>query len=458
MAHPAGYDGRYDFGESTSYSVPPTQYRRRVNTKRARRHRRGCGCGTLIGILLFLISVVVCAALFYEAIVFISQQNGDWFSDASSLFEEIVVPQEEIELIEDTDVAALTMQTGVFSDDIVRYGYNTLSANEQAVYIAIADCLLNMSEDVSFASETLTESRLDDIYCIVCADYPEIFGMSAYRFWSTQQGTVTQWTIEPCYDITAEEKASRLQEIEQVAAAFLSTVAEDATDYEKAKAVYTYVVNSTSYVSTDEDQNMYGALIEQQAVCAGYASAVQYLLQKMGIMCYYVSGTAVGTQGTQSAQAHAWNLVLLDGAYYYIDATWGDGSYLDADGLATGIEQLDYSYLCVTDADLASTHTANDLAPLPQATSNACNYYYAEGLVVQSSDYEAVKAVLSVQLEGEYFYVRCTDAESFAQVRTLLFEEDGFFKILNELGIRTATSCSYSVNESLYTMKIQYSS
>ena len=83
--------------------------------------------------------------------------------------------------------------------------------------------------------------------------------------------------------------------------------------------VYTYVIDNTEYVISDDDQSIAGAFWKKQAVCAGYAGAVQYLLERLDIPCIYVEGDAAN-----STQGHAWNIVELNGQYYYVDATNGD--------------------------------------------------------------------------------------------------------------------------------------
>mgnify|MGYP000004771903 FL=1 len=47
--------------------------------------------------------------------------------------------------------------------------------------------------------------------------------------------------------------------------------------------VYTYVIDNTEYVISDDDQSIAGAFWKKQAVCAGYAGAVQYLLERLDI-------------------------------------------------------------------------------------------------------------------------------------------------------------------------------
>ena len=79
------------------------------------------------------------------------------------------------------------------------------------------------------------------------------------------------------------------------------------------------MIDNTQYQASDDDQSIAGVFWKKEAVCAGYAGAVQYLLERIGVPCIYVDGS---TQG--STEGHAWNIVKLDGEYYYVDATNGD--------------------------------------------------------------------------------------------------------------------------------------
>lgn len=60
----------------------------------------------------------------------------------------------------------------------------------------------------------------------------------------------------------------------------------------------------------------YGALMEGQAVCQGYAYAFKMLCDQAQIPCWIVTG--------YYKEPHAWNYVLLNGNYYQVDITWDD--------------------------------------------------------------------------------------------------------------------------------------
>lgn len=67
-----------------------------------------------------------------------------------------------------------------------------------------------------------------------------------------------------------------------------------------------------------------------KTVCAGYAKAFKLLCDRFGINCILVSGEGNG-------EAHAWNYVRLDGAWYAVDTTWNDqGSTVVDDYLLAG--------------------------------------------------------------------------------------------------------------------------
>lgn len=103
------------------------------------------------------------------------------------------------------------------------------------------------------------------------------------------------------------------------------------TDLEKIVALYKtindhveYDYSSLSVFGNNYNQYMSTAVVNKKAVCAGYAQFFQQVAQALGFEVFNVNGMANGVSGTE---AHAWNLIKLDGKYYAIDATFGDTSH-----------------------------------------------------------------------------------------------------------------------------------
>lgn len=105
-------------------------------------------------------------------------------------------------------------------------------------------------------------------------------------------------------------------------------ITENMSDYEKTKLVYDYVCNNVKYGytiidgSTSISRTSYGALILGKAVCQGYSVLMYKMLNAIGIDNRIVAGT-------RSGESHGWNIVNIDGKYYYIDATWDAGKSSD---------------------------------------------------------------------------------------------------------------------------------
>lgn len=77
--------------------------------------------------------------------------------------------------------------------------------------------------------------------------------------------------------------------------------------------------------------DMAGALRSGVGVCSSYAKLMEYICNESGIVCEYVTGDGRGDP-SQDWEYHAWNRVLLDGQWWYLDCTWddcrGDHTYL----------------------------------------------------------------------------------------------------------------------------------
>lgn len=94
-------------------------------------------------------------------------------------------------------------------------------------------------------------------------------------------------------------------------------------DYDKIETIYDYITNNVKYgINENGDKHQftaYGALCEGKAVCQGYANLLLRMLREARIDSRIISGTLGGAN-------HAWNICLIDGQYYYMDATQ-DASY-----------------------------------------------------------------------------------------------------------------------------------
>jgi transglutaminase-like putative cysteine protease len=108
----------------------------------------------------------------------------------------------------------------------------------------------------------------------------------------------------------------------------LSLINNDMTEYEKVKAIYFYLCDNIMYdhqaASDDKNgieskisrdaQTIVGGLLNNKAVCAGISRSFQYLLYQIGIPCYVVTGTL-------NTGLHGWNILKIDGEWYYADLT-----------------------------------------------------------------------------------------------------------------------------------------
>lgn len=107
-------------------------------------------------------------------------------------------------------------------------------------------------------------------------------------------------------------------------------ITEEMSDYEKELAVHDWMIAWAEYDQaalsslpgaqpTPDSDNPYGFFTGRAAICTGYTSTFQLLMDLLDIECVTVEGTAYN--GTED---HAWNMVRLDGDWYCVDVTWDD--------------------------------------------------------------------------------------------------------------------------------------
>lgn len=268
----------------------------------------------------------------------------------------------------------------------LNYAYQTLGNEARAVYREMLSAVLEQKEKTEVS--TLDADVLEAAYKALCADYGGLFWISGYVYTQyTRDGEAVGMEFSPKYTMRKEEREAIQKQIDASVEELMAGISITDSDYAKAKYVFEILVQNVDYDSNARNsQNIISVFLDRATVCQGYACATQYLLNLLGIPGVIVTGTANG-------ESHAWNLVRLDGAYYYMDTTWGNSRYLDS---ASQMEKyVNYNYLAITSEEISRTHTLDNGFPLPECTHMEDNYFVKENRYFTEWNPERIGALLA---------------------------------------------------------------
>lgn len=327
------------------------------------------------------------------------------------------------------------------------YAFGKLSEDEQEVYLEILEALIHFKENVKLSS--CDKELISRVFQCVLNDHPEIFYVDGYSYTEYTLGSILKKiTFTGSYRFSPEEVKEKQMQIDNYVNQCLAGMPEDADEYEKVKYVYEYLIHHTDYDAAAKDsQNICSVFLERKSVCQGYAKATQYLLNRAGVFATLVLGEVVGGEG------HAWNLVRIDGAYYYVDTTWGDASYQAVGGSDYPIEKIptiNYDYLCVTTEQMEQTHTQDNVVEMPECTSMDANFYVREGVYFTEFDEKKIEKIFTDSYErgDTYVTLKCEGPDIYSKMQETLIGEQGVFRYLD----CPDKAVSYVENEKQYSL------
>ena len=164
-----------------------------------------------------------------------------------------------------------------------------------------------------------------------------------------------------------EEINSALTEIENIKEYFIQN--KNQSTYQNIKNIHDYLVETIDYdqtISRPNTYNLYGALVEKNCVCEGYAKAFKYLADALNIPAIVVSGTGTNSEG--NTENHAWNYVQINEKWYAVDCTWDDPILI---GGAILTHSTKYKYFLKGSNEFDKAHT-----PSGQFTENGKVFSY----------------------------------------------------------------------------------
>lgn len=311
------------------------------------------------------------------------------------------------------------------------YAYDTLPVDQKTLYDEILEGLENREQESDLS--TVDETTLSKVFQCVMNDHPEIFYVDGYTYTKYKTGNeITQITFHGNYIYDGEEIAERQEKIETLVAAIFEQMPAGMDDYGTVKYLYEYVIEHTQYqLDAPDSQNICSVFLNGESVCQGYAKALQYLVQEAGLEATLVLGYV------ENGDGHAWDLVQMDGDWYYVDPTWGDASYQMEEGSGDYEESdtptMNYDYLGVTTSQLLVTHRIDNVIPMPVCDSMRDNYYVREGAYFTEIDTEQLQQLFdrAVQQDKAVVTLKCSDHQLYEQMKEYLLTKQNVFSYLD---------------------------
>ena len=172
---------------------------------------------------------------------------------------------------------------------------NTLTDNEKNLYNHIKFMLDN--KQTSFDFENITNDDFKKAYYAVLYDHPEYIRTGFnYTYSVKTTGDHVDFHADPALFSDDPEIASKAeQELEAVVSMVSESAKAQADPYFAVKYVHDYIIDNTVYdteslaaVHGGDDglviaSTAYGCLVEHKAVCSGYSSAFQLIMQRLRI-------------------------------------------------------------------------------------------------------------------------------------------------------------------------------
>lgn len=196
--------------------------------------------------------------------------------------------------------------------------------------------------DITYPVENLfqlNDEEFTQVYYYFVDANPQFFLGCFFPGYLDEEIGITPIICVPAYYAFADRRQETQNKIQNKFDDFklqLEKSVDGEDQYNTVKYVYNHVIETMSYSEVDENYSSRAELEatqtimgyfgdSKQTICKGYAAIMGYLLNRLGIPTIDQGGTTIERDENGEVIGmwlHAWNIVQLDGEWYFIDATW----------------------------------------------------------------------------------------------------------------------------------------
>lgn len=201
----------------------------------------------------------------------------------------------------------------------------TVPVSAEAATAAQKDKVKQKMIDIFYSADTASYSMLG--YSLRTSEFDEIYEelkngeherMLGSYYHDTYLKDYTFGSFVTRIQLINEDKdvLNRYKRVNENADAILAGIEPEMDDLDKIIYLHDAVADLVIYNDIgDQSYTLGGALGDGNAVCKGYAKALNLLLKESGFETDYVRNPSM---------MHGWSYVKLDGEWYHVDVTWDD--------------------------------------------------------------------------------------------------------------------------------------
>lgn len=333
-----------------------------------------------------------------------------------------------------------------------KYAYNNLlMGTEREIYTLMEEKVYSILpqkdasglyyiDDIRINGQRVDDAVLKRVFRAFQYDNPRIFWLSnVIEILKTRDSTTLKLksvvSLEECLELT---KRLNLETNK-----IIKSIPKNLSEYEREILLHDLLIERCRYEKGSGDDGatwrrftIVGAILDGEAVCEGFAKAMQDLFNSVGIECRLI----IGQKGSE---AHMWNIVRVNGAWYHLDATWDGGSktgryrYFNLNDDMVKVDHEIYKPFVGS-----ATSLKNDKYnfKLPKCSSTQENYIYKNGLRLdlfskETDNYMIAKLKEAIKEKRKNVYIIIGKGMKFDDSVDRLFRTSPFkfFEYLREI-------------------------
>ena len=272
-----------------------------------------------------------------------------------------------------------TVVDGEYIGKLDNYYYEQLDVYSKIIYKSILDNIdkietgnyeIKLSNNLSNAMKEANGKEVINLsfqnaWSAFRLDHPEVFCVNVENIYLTTKAitigkkTTYEFFLNNKENSNNQKNATysvknRTDQVTKKKEEIIKDIPSDSSSFVKALYIHNWLIDNIDYdinMQNNNNNNIYGAIVENKVVCEGYAKAYKYLLDELEVPCVIICGDVTDENG--DTQKHAWNAVYIEGNWYAVDTTWDDPIII---GKGKITNDLKYKYFLKGSTEIEKNH------------------------------------------------------------------------------------------------------